>query len=55
MPSNTCTPAFHKDFWSSGLSKYSPMKNVAKTAEIANQTNTPQHPSFLMVDNNILF
>ena len=40
----TWTPAFQNDLSSSGLSRYSPMKNVAKVPAIASHTRTPQQP-----------
>ena len=45
----TVTPAFQNDFWLSGLSRYSMMKNVLKTPAIVSQTRTPQQPSFFSV------
>ena len=41
------TPAFQKLFWFSGLSRYSPMKKVAKMAPMASQTKNPAHPKLL--------
>ena len=40
----TWTPAFQNDLSSSGLSRYSPMKKVAKVPAIASHTRTPQQP-----------
>ena len=50
----TVTPAFHIDFCDSGLSRYSPIKKVANTAPIINQTNTPQQPSLFSVAPSIV-
>ena len=43
----TVTPAFQKLFCCSGLSRYSPMKKVAKIAPMASQTKNPAQPKLL--------
>ena len=53
-PALTWTPAFQKVCSASGLSRYSPMKKVAKVPAMASHTNTPQQPRRLRVEPSML-
>ena len=50
----TWTPAFQNDLSSSCLSRYSPMKKVAKVPAIASHTRTPQQPRRFRVEPSIV-
>ena len=54
VSAGTWTPAFQNVLSSSGLSRYSPMKKVAKVPPIASHTRTPQQPRRFRVEPIIL-